>query len=99
MKFNPSKCVHLAITRKKLHIIFCYQIHSQHTQQTKSAKYLGVVIEEWKEHVNNICSKATKAKAFLQRNFYSLTKIHLSCYTSMVRPMLENAATVWSPHL
>jgi len=84
---------------------FCYQIQtdSQHIQQNKSVKYLGVVIDEhlsWKEHVNNICSKATKAKAFLQRNlYYCPASLKSTCYTSMVRPILEYAATVWSSHL
>ena len=40
MRFNPSKCIHLAITRKKTYIKNCYQIHSQQIQQNKSAKYL-----------------------------------------------------------
>ena len=35
MKFDPSKCVHLALTRKKSHIKFHYEIHSQQIQQTK----------------------------------------------------------------
>ena len=69
MKFNPSKCIHLARTRKKTHIKHYYRIHSQQIQQNKSTKYLGVVIDKyltWKEHINDICSKAIKAKAFLQ---------------------------------
>ena len=54
----------------------------------------------WKEHVNDICSKAIKAKAFLQRNlFWCPTTVKSNCYTSLVRPILEYAATVWSPHL
>ena len=78
MKFNPSKCIHLAITRKKTHINHCYQIHNQQIQQNKSTKYLGVVIDKhltWKERVNDICSKAIKAKAFLQR--YNFSEIQL----------------------
>ena len=103
MKFNPSKCIHLAITRKKTHIKHCYRIHSQQIQQNKSTKYLGVVIDKhltWKEHVNDICSKAIKAKAFLQRNLHRYpTSVKSNCYTSLVRPILEYAATIWSPHL
>ena len=54
----------------------------------------------WKEHVNDICSKAIKAKAFLQHNLFRCPAIVKSnCYTSLVRPILEYAATVWSPHL
>ena len=71
MKFNPSKCIHLAITRKQTYIKHCYQIHSQQIQQCISTKYLGVVIDDrltWKEHINDIYCKAIKSKAFLQRN-------------------------------
>ena len=54
----------------------------------------------WKEHINDICSKAIKAKAFLQRNLHRCpTSVKSNCYTSLVRPILEYAATIWSPHL
>ena len=54
----------------------------------------------WKEHVNNICSKAIQAKAFLQRNLPKCpASVKSNCYTSLVRPILEYAAIVWSPHL
>ena len=103
MKFNPSKCIHLAITRKKTSIKHCYRIHSQQIQQNKSAKYLGVVTDQhltWKEHVNNICSKAIQAKAFLQQNLHQCpASVKSNCYTSLVRPILEYAAIVWSLHL
>ena len=81
----------------------CYQIHSQQIQQNKSAKYLGVMIDQhltWKEHVNNICTKAIKAKTFLQRNLHQCpASVKSHCYTSLVRPILEYAAIIWSPHL
>ena len=50
--------------------------------------------------VNDICSKAIKAKAFLQCYLFRCpTTVKSNCYTSLVRPILEYAATVWSPHL
>ena len=73
MNFNPSKCIHLTITHKQTYIKHYYQIYNQQIQQNKLAKYLGVVIDghlTWKDHVNDICSKAIKAKAFLQQNLY-----------------------------
>ena len=64
---------------------------------------MGVIIDEhltWKEHVNEIGSKAIRAKAFLQRNFFrSPTQVKSNCYTSLVWLILEYASTVWSPHL
>ena len=51
-------------------------------------------------HVNVICSKAIKAKAFLQRNLFRCpTTVKSNCYTSLVRPILEYTTTVWSPHI
>ena len=103
MKFNPSKCVHVAITNKKYYNKYCYQIYSQHIKQSPSAKYLGVTIDQhltWKDHINEICNKANIAKAFLKRNIHQCpTSIKSNCYKSFVRPMLEYAAVVWSPHL
>ena len=101
---NLQNVYPFSYNKKKTYIKHCYQIHSQQIQQNKSAKYLGVVIDKhltWKEHVNEICSKAIKAKAFLQRNLHRCpVLVKSNCYTSLVRPIiLEYAAAVWSPHL
>ena len=77
--------------------------YDQQLQQVSSAKYLGVTIDShltWKDHINDICSKANSAKAFLQRNIYQCPKaIKSNCYKSLVRPILEYAAPVWCPFL
>jgi len=79
VKFNPSKCVHLVLTRKKSR-----QMHSQQIQQNKSAKYLRVAIDNrltWKEHVSITCSKAINAKAFMQRHLYHCpASLKSTCY-------------------
>ena len=50
-------------------------------------------------HINNITNKALSTKAFLQRNLRSCTShTKLQCYTTMIRPILEYANTVWSPY-
>ena len=43
MNFNADKCVHLTITRKMSPLITTYVIDNSTIQQSKSAKYLGVV--------------------------------------------------------
>ena len=77
MNFNPSKCIHLTITKKQTYIKRYYQIYNQQIQQNKSAKYLGVVIDghlTWKDHVNDICSKTIKAgKSFLTTKHLSMS--------------------------
>ena len=103
MKFNPAKCVHLAITNKKTYIKNCYQIYCQNIKQASSTKYLGITIDQhltWTDHINEICNKANIAKAFLKRNIHQCPiSIKGNCYKSLVRPILEYAAAVWSPHL
>ena len=68
-----------------------------------SCKYLGVLITcalTWSSHTKMVCNKARKLLGLLYRKFYDAsagTRCHL--YLSMVRPHLEYASPVWSPHL
>ena len=102
MSFNPSKCVHLTITRKTNPLKSSYSICGSVIQQSNSAKYLGVTITSnlsWSEHINNITNKANSIRAFLQRNLNQCHQLVKStCYITYVRPILEYASTVWSPH-
>ena len=64
--------------KKQTYTQYYYQIHNQQIQQNKLAKYLGVVINghlTWKDHINDICSRAIKAKAFLQRNLHRFMEL------------------------
>lgn len=67
MKFNVTKCVHVTITNKRTFLNHNYNIYGQ--QQVPSAKYLGITIDShlsWKDHINEICSKANSVNAFLK---------------------------------
>ena len=101
MKFNPTKCVHLAITNKKTFLKYNYSIYSQQIKHVTSSKYLGIIIDShltWKDHINEISSKANSAKGFLKRNIYQCpTIIKPNCYKSFIRPILEYATPVWCP--
>ena len=101
--FNPSKCLHLTITRKTNPLPSHYSICDSFIQQTTtSAKYLGVTITSnlsWSEHINKITNKANSIRTFLQRNLnLCQPSIKSACYTTYIRLMLEYASTVWSPH-
>jgi len=71
-------------------------------QEVSSAKYLGVIIDQhltWNNHVKKVTSKAKKIKCFLQRNLkHCPINVKINCYKSLVRPILEYAATVWAPY-
>ena len=52
----------------------------------------------WNEHINNVFSKANKTLGFLRRNLkISSREIKETAYKTLVRPIMEYAATVWDP--
>ena len=71
-------------------------------ENVTEAKYLGVTISSdlrWSKHVSNTEKKANKVLGFLRRNLRIVSKdTREMAYKSMVRPILEYAATVWDPH-
>ena len=104
MNFNPSKCTSMsANSGKKDTIPKDYFLHDQKLEKTKFSKYLGVTISEdmkWTQHTDLIASKGHRAVGFLRRNFSACSpKAKATTYTTMVRPVLEYASTVWDPSL
>ena len=104
MNFNPSKCNSMtASSGKKETLKKDYYIHGQKLEYSKSSKYLGVTITEdmrWTQHIDMLASKGHRSVGFLRRNFSSCsTKAKATTYTTMVRPVLEYASSVWDPHL
>ena len=102
MTFNPTKCEFIRVSHKKHPRICDYYIQEHPIKVVTHAKYLGVTIDEhlsFNEHVNRIAHKANTVKAFLQRNITSCPlQVKENCYRIMVRPIMEYACTVWSPH-
>ena len=102
MIFNLDKCELIRITNAKQPILYDYTIENKKLKTASSVKYLGVHIDEhltWKEHIKHTISKANSARAFLQRNIDCCPmRIKDTCYKMMVRPIIEYAAIIWSPH-
>ena len=75
---------------------------AQNTPTNSSAKYLGVTISEdlkWSEHISNITKKTNQTLGFLKRKILVHNKdLKSTAYKTFVRPQLEYASTVWSPH-
>ncbi|KAK7088259.1 hypothetical protein V1264_022195 [Littorina saxatilis] len=97
MEFNPSKCniIRILPSKNKPPILSTYHLHGQTLETTKESKYLGVTITEnlsWTNHIKNMTAKGN-------RTFKECTmKVKSATYTTMVRPTLEYASTVWDPH-
>ena len=102
MEFNPSKCVVLSITRNKKKIAFDYKLHGQILECVDNAKYLGITLSKdlsWNKHIDNITSSAHNTLSFLSRNIRTKnSQIREVAYKTLVRPQVEYASTLWSPH-
>ena len=94
----------MRVTRHQHHkqILFDYSLHNQTLENVQSAKYLGITITDnmdWGQHVSEISSKATKTLDFLRRNLaFAPRSTKEVAYKTLVRPKLEYAAPIWSPH-
>ena len=102
MEFHPGKCQVLKITKKKKLIDFKYHLHNQVLSTTRTAKYLGITIDDklqWTDHIRSVCKKANGLLAFLKRNIKSCPQhIKAKCYCAFVKPVLEYGSCVWDPH-
>ena len=102
MAFNAEKCEVLCITNKINSIQHNYFIHGQKLATKSDSKYLGVTISSnlsWSKHVNNISKKANSNMTFLRLNIRQASQQAKStAYKTFIRPTLEYASTVWSPH-
>jgi hypothetical protein len=50
-------------------------------------------------YIDTITNKANSTRAFVQRNLpYCPRSIKATCYTTLVRPLVEYACTIWDPH-
>ena len=102
MRFNASKCQVLQVTKKRDIFPAAYTIHGQVLEVVKSAKYLGVHLDNqlnFNTHVDAISRKAHGTKAFLSRNLsHCSQQVKETAYNTYVRPTVEFASAAWDPH-
>ena len=101
MRYNADKCgvMHLGYHNT------CHTYHMGNTnlKETKEEKDLGIMIHKSLK-VSQQCAAAAKkgnrALGMIKRNFaYRSKDIMVKLYKSLVRPHLDYAMQVWSPHL
>ena len=106
LNLNQTKCKFMLISRKR-NPVLCLkplQLNGVVLDSVQSFKYLGVMLTSdmsWSTHVSMVCSRARKILGVIYRQFYAnaTSAVLLQLYLSMVRPHVEYAAAVWSPHL
>ena len=101
---NQAKCKFMLISRKR-NPVLCLkplQLNGVVLDSVQSFKYLGVMLTSdmsWSTHVSMVCSRARKILGVIYRQFYANATSAVLLQLSMVRPHVEYAAAVWSPHL
>ena len=108
---NWFKCNKLALNETKTNYIIFHQINKKppddfniilndtHLERVKYTKFLGVLINEnlkWKEHINYISSKVSRATGIIAKLKNCLPKSALfTIYNSLCISHLSYAITVW----
>ena len=101
LRFNPEKCEVMCATHSRDGSRPSYSLGVQ-LKSVESVKDLGVTINydlSWGKHVSYIVNKANKVLGVIKRSLGSDNRYAFSChFKSLVGPILEYAAPVWSPH-
>ena len=102
MKFNPTKCEVMRISHNKDKRSTWYNILGNELRNVSNYKDLGVIMAsdlKWSKHVEQIVHKANRVLGLLRRTVGGKNKdIFSNLYKTLVRPILEYACPVWSPH-
>ncbi|KAK3087936.1 hypothetical protein FSP39_012625 [Pinctada imbricata] len=102
MMFHPEKCTTINITKKRSPIHTGYRLHGHTLESVPGGKYLGVYISKdlsWNSHIQQTAAKATRSVGFLRRNLRGCpSDVKAQADTTLVRPVLEYASSVWDPY-
>ena len=102
MKFNTDKCHILKITNRRQSKAFNYTMFGSTLTNVEHHPYLGIEISQnlrWKEHIQMATNKANRTLGFVRRNLGKCSEdTKKSAYTTLIRPQLEYASSVWDPH-
>ena len=101
MRFNPSKCKVMRISRKRHPGNTAYTMFGEVLGEVQEYKYLGVILQnnlKWDKQTHHAAIKATKVLNFLRRNFHHCSKtVKENLYTTFLQPHLEYASPAWNP--
>ena len=103
MEFNAKKCEIMCISRSSKPLQHLYSIGGDILSDVHKAKYLGITLPDtlsWSPYVSETVNKASGKIAFLRHNLHQCPqRLKEQAYLTLVRSVLEYAASVWDPHL
>ena len=102
MSFNATKCSVIRISPKnKKAKESTYKLHDQTLADEMSSKYLGVTLSNtlsWNKHVETVTAKGNRTLGCVKSNLRECSiPVKTASYTTLVRPALEYASSVWVP--
>lgn len=102
LELNVSKCLAMRYTYKRNFPELYYKIGNSKLDEVSNVKDLGVWFDttlKFDIHISQITNRANKLLGFIMRMSKDFTNIRCikTLYTSLVRPILEYASTIWSP--
>jgi ribonuclease P/MRP protein subunit RPP40 len=101
IQINIEKCEVLHLGKNNPHL--AYVINNKNLKEVESHNDLGVIVNQnlsWSDHICFITKRANRSscvmfKVFRRLDFETFKKL----YKVYIRPLLEYANVIWSPHL
>ena len=102
-RMTESKCRHLSISKMKKPTNSSHQHGNNIIAKTQCEKDLGVVVNRklsWHDHIFNKVNTANNVLRLIRRSCGSCVIVDVikKLYVHLVRPYLDYASQVWSPH-
>ena len=103
LTISISKCVVMTYHRSQCPILFDYKVNDIALHRVNQVSDLGVILDpklSFDLHRSSIVTKANRQLGFISKLSRDFTEPYClkSLYCALVRPILENAAVVWSPY-
>ena len=101
MEFNTKKCKVLKIGKGIRRPNLNYRMGTEEIVNTREEKDLGVTVQDNlapERHINRIAGETYKLLRNIRAAFNYLDENMMKLIVAMIRPRLEYAAVVWSPH-
>ena len=104
LKFNIKKCHVLTMGKfNNIRYTHRYRLDQTELEHVFEEKDLGVTMDmelNFKDHISAKVKKANSIMGLIRRTFSYLDEnLFKKLYTTFVRPHIEYAQSVWSPHL